>query len=176
VKKHARSGLWLSLCCLSALAFAQAAPPPNKGPGEDKRALSGTRAQRAMRMMAMVGIAEALDLSDAEALKVAESFKTFEERRAPIRLTMGQAMRNIKLAADGDTAAQAQVDANVKVVLEGRAQMAQLDRDLFQTLAVGQSAQRKAKLAVFIANFGQEMQKLKQLKERRGPPHKRAQE
>ncbi len=150
------------------IAFAQAAPAAPKPSPEERRALVGTRDQRVQRMMAMVGIAEALELSDAEALKVAETFKGFEERRRPIRQAMGLAMRTIKEAAEGDVAAQSQVDANVKLVLDGRAQMAQLDRDLFQALAVGQSPQKKAKLAVFIANFGQEMQKLKQFKERRG--------
>jgi hypothetical protein len=148
--------------CLAQTASAQAAPQK-----EAKAQANAALQERRVRMLATVGIAEALELSDGEALKLSETFRVFEERKRPIRQATGQAMKHIKAAAEGDTVAQAQIDTHVKTVLEGRAQLAQIDRELFTALSVGQSAQKKAKLAIFIAKFSQELQKLKEVKERR---------
>jgi len=54
----------------------------------------------------------------------------------------------------------------VQRVLDGRAQMAALDKELFAQLSVGQSPQKKAKLALFMAKFGEEMRRIKGAKGR----------
>ena len=70
-------------------------------------------------------------------------------------------MKRLKAAADGDAATQAQVDGAIQKLLDGRAQMAQLDREMFNALAQGQPPAKRAKLALFMAHFGQQMQKFK---------------
>jgi ABC-type phosphate/phosphonate transport system substrate-binding protein len=44
------------------------------------------------------------------------------------------------------------VDQNMQKVLEGRVQMAALDKELFASLAEGQPPQKKAKLALVLAH------------------------
>src|SRR5262245_19937139 len=99
--------------------------------------------ERRSRMMFLVGVAEALKLSDAEALRMADKFKGFEDRRRPLREQMMEAMKTLKAAADGDAAALSQVDAATAKVLDGREKMAALDREMFQTVSRELSPQRR---------------------------------
>ena len=139
--------------------FAVAAPPggararmDRDGDGVPDRAEQvGQRA----RLMYVVAIAEALELSDADALKMSEKIKSVEDRRQPVRQAMHEAMRAVKAAADGDADALAQIDANVQKVLDGRAQMAMMDKELFQFLAKDLPPVKRAKLALVLARFGQ---------------------
>jgi hypothetical protein len=156
----------LMLCAavtMSVVAFA--APPPVPGPKHGPRgdmmrddadpgAYTEDAARRA-RTMYVVAIADALGLGEADALKLSEKIKALDARRAPIRLSMHEAMRSVKAAAEGDQAALAQVDANVAQVLDGRAQMAALDKELFQVLAKDLAPQQRAKLALVLAKMGQ---------------------
>lgn len=109
------------------------------------------------RLMYVVAISEALDLKEADSIKLSTTLRSFEEKRRPLRQQMGEAMKSLKDAADGDAAAAATVDANVSKVLDGRAQMAALDKELFATLSQGQTPQKKAKLALVLARLNMEM-------------------
>lgn len=141
-----------------------AAPPAGKtGPAKWEKGGDGDHAarredrQRKMRLALVVGIADALEISDpAEALKLSDRIKSFDDRRAPLREQMGEAMKTLRAAADGDQAALPQVDAAIARVLDGRAQMAALDKEMVSTLSVGQTPQKRARLALFLARFHQE--------------------
>lgn len=152
--------LTLTLALLSTLTFAA---PPRGGPGRweamdpDDRAERQEERARAARMMLLVAVAEALELSDAQALKLADKLKAVEEKRRPVREAMGEAMRQVKAAADGDAAALTSLDQNVQRVLDGRVQMAQLDKELFAMLSEGQPAVKKARLALVLAKVGDRM-------------------
>ncbi len=111
--------------------------------------------ERSGRMMAVVAIADALELNEAEALKVGDKLKGFDERRRPIHEAMGEAMRSIRAAADGDAAAAAAVDQNMQKILDGRTQMAALDKELYNALASGLSPQKRAKLALALGQLHQ---------------------
>jgi len=117
--------------------------------------------EREARLMYVVSIAEALELTEAEAIKLSEKLKVLDEKRRPLRQSMGEAMRAVKDAADGDQAALAQLDANVTRVLDGRAQMAVLDKELFNTLSQGYPPQKRAKLALVLGRLGHEMRGMK---------------
>lgn len=144
----------------SALAFAG---PPKGGPGKwaamepEERAERREERAKAARMMLLVSVVEALELNDAQALKLAEKLKVLDEKRRPVREGMGEAMRQVKAASDGDSAALAAIDANVQKVLDGRAQLALLDKELYLSLAEGQTPQKKAKLAVVLAKVHGEL-------------------
>lgn len=149
---------------LSLASFAAfAGPPPGGGPkwaekgekGEDREERMEARGDR-MRLMMVVAISEALDLTDAEALKIADKLKAIEEKRRPLRQSMGEAMKSLRDASEGDQAALGQVDANVAKVLEGRAQMAAMDKELFAQLSQGFPPQKRAKLALVLAKVGHE--------------------
>jgi hypothetical protein len=66
---------------------------------------------------------------------------------------MFTAMREVKAAADGDQAALAQVDANIQKVLDGRAQLAAMDKEMFVFLSKDLTPQKKAKLALVLAKM-----------------------
>ena len=125
---------------------------PAKWGGKDANA-QGDVAARHARLKYVVEIAEALELSEADALKLSEKLKGLEVRRQPVRQAMHQAMKAVKAAADGDAAALKDVDANVQKVLDGRAQMAVMDKELFTTLSKDLSPQQRAKLAVVLAKI-----------------------
>lgn len=162
--------LLLSLMALSSTVFAA---PPKTGPArwdavdpEERAERQEERAKKA-RMLLVVAVAEALELNEAQALKLSDKLKAIDEKRRPVREAMHEAMRAVKAASDGDQAALASIDQNVQRVLDGRVQMAQLDKELYATLAEGQTPQKKARLAVVLAKVGHELRggKGRQLRE-----------
>lgn len=156
------------LLTLAGSLTAFAAPPPGgkgfgPGPGrhaglgdEDREEFRAERMEaraREVRLMYVVAISEALGLNEAEALKLSEKLKGVEEKRRPLRQGMGEAMKVLRDAADGNSAALGQVDGAVQKVLDGRAQMAALDKELFATLSQGYAPQQRAKLALVLARL-----------------------
>lgn len=171
-----KTRLSMLVVLLSSLAVLAAPPPPPPGPGphgpgphggpggppgfddeDDDDAERAELRERRGRMMLVMGISEALDLSEAEAIKMSERLKAVSEKRVPLRKEMGEAMKALKTAADGDQAALAKVDANVQKVLDGRAKMAALDKELFLQLAQGLTPQKKAKLALALGRMNHEL-------------------
>lgn len=168
-----KTKLMLPLVMLGALTAFAAPPPggkggpgpaPGQGPGrwggEDREERMENR-EREARLMYVVSISEALELTEAEALKLSEKLKVIEEKRRPLRQGMGEAMRALKDAADGDATALGQVDGNVQKVLDGRAQMAAMDKEFFASLSQGYPPQKRAKLALVLARLNHEMKGFK---------------
>jgi Spy/CpxP family protein refolding chaperone len=150
----------------SAVAFAApppaGRPPPQGGPLQgDERGQHREEREKRVRMMLVVGIADALSLTEAEALRMGDKIKGFEDRRRPVREAMHESMKTLKAASDGDPAALPQVDAAVQKVLDGRQQMAQLDKEMFAGLSQGLTPQKRAQLAIFLARFHQGVGKMK---------------
>jgi len=158
--------LMLSVALGSTMALA-APPGPGPGPGgkgfdrEERREERMENREQKARLMYLVAISEALELSDADALKMSDKLKAIEEKRRPLRQQMGEAMKSLRDASEGDQAALGQVDANVQKVLDGRAQMAAMDKDMVTQLAQGLTPQKRAKLAVGVARRGPEMKGMK---------------
>jgi len=156
-----KTKLLMSVVMLSAVV-AFAAPPEKGGKGEKGGKWGEGREERMedrareMHLMYVVAISEALELTEPEAIKLSEKIKGVEERRRPLRQAMGEAMKSLRDAAEGDAAALPLVDANVQKVLDGRAQMAAMDKELFTTLAQGYAPQKRAKLALVLARLHME--------------------
>ena len=156
-----KTKLLMSVVMLSALV-AFATPPEKGGKGEKGGKWGEGREERMedrareMHLMYVVAISEALELNEAEAIKLSDKLKGVEEKRKPLRQQMGEAMKALRDASDGDATALPQVDANVQRVLDGRAQMAALDKELFATLSQGLQPQKRAKLALVLAKLGHE--------------------
>ncbi|MFO0598067.1 MAG: hypothetical protein U0228_22385 [Myxococcaceae bacterium] len=159
---------WSVVVGLVVSVAAFAAPPGGPGPGPgagegkgpkwaENREERQENHEQKMRLMYLVAISEALNLSDADALKLSDKLKAIEDKRKPLRQQMGEAMKSLRDAADGDQAALTQVDANVQKVLDGRAQMAAMDKEMFNSLAQGYAPQQRAKLALVLARLGHEM-------------------
>lgn len=165
-----KTKLMMSVMLCGALVAFAAPPPGGKGTpraqgqgkwgGEDREERMESR-EREARLMYVVSISEALELTEPEALKLSEKLRVIEEKRRPLRQAMGEAMRSLKDAADNDATALTQVDANVQKILDGRAQMAAMDKELFSSLSQGYSPQKRAKLALVLGRLNHEMKGFK---------------
>lgn len=164
-----KTKLLMSMVVLGAVTVFAAPPGGEKGGPRmmrgggdpEQRAERMEDREREMHLMYVVAISEALELTEAEALKLSEKLKGVEEKRRPLRRQMGESMKALKDAADGDAAALPQVDANVAKVLDGRAQMAAMDKELFATLSQGLAPQKRAKLALVLGRLQHEMKGFK---------------
>jgi hypothetical protein len=133
---------------LCSIAFA-------KAPGEADLANQDKNEAR-VRMRYVLGLAEALELNEAESLKLAEKLKVLSEKRKPVRIQLGEARRAIKAAAEGDMAAQAQVDVNIQKIFDLQTQMAVLNKEMYQVLAKDLSPQKKARLSIALGQLAKE--------------------
>ena len=115
--------------------------------------------EKRMRMMLVVGMAEALNLSEAEAIRLSDKVKAFDDKRKPLRETMHESMKLLKAAADGDSQALPKVDQATLAVLDARAQMAVVDKEMFLSVSKDLTPQRRAQLALFLARFMHEAQR-----------------
>jgi len=132
-----KSCLWL----VFALTLLPGASRAADAEGERKQA----------RMKRVLSLAEELDLNEAQALRMSETMRQFDERRFPLMQQVHASAQLLRRAAQGDTTAQPQVDAAVQKVFEARAQLTALDRELYQALSKDLSPQKRAQLAIFLA-------------------------
>lgn len=153
---------------LIAPLVGQAAPPapghgPGEGPGWEAR---HDQVRKRARLARTLGLAEALDLSEAEALKMRDLLSRFDERRQPIHRQFHDAMAQVRKAARGDAAAQKSVDDALRRLREARGQLQALDDEMFQALSKDLTPERKARAALFLTRFRQRMEtKMRHLRE-----------
>jgi hypothetical protein len=139
--------LALAVFFLTAVVLAANRESEHAGP-----AAPGALA-RQIRMKQVIGLSEALELSEADALRMAQVIRSFQERRRPFQEQVSEAARTIKRAADGEPDALARVDMAVQQMYAGRAQLVELNKEMFSTLGQGLTAQQRAKMAVYFAKF-----------------------
>lgn len=137
-------------------------PRSSDGPGPGSE-----QWQRRARLMRTLSIADALELDDVATLKLRERLARFEDKRAPIQHQLFEQTVVLRRAAKGDTTAFAQVDGAIQKVLALRAQLDQLDRELFAELSAGLAPPKKARLALAMAHLPQQMREMAQDKSRR---------
>ncbi|RKH49997.1 hypothetical protein D7Y23_14940 [Corallococcus sp. AB050B] len=156
---------WALAFALPVMAFAQ---PMAKEPGaRDTERMA--RAEQRHRLRQVLELADTLELDSAQALKMDETLRRFEDRRRPLREQVRDSARILHLASRGDSAALSQVDAAAQKVFDARAQIAALDRELYQALAKDLSPEKRARLAVLMARSeGMKGLKAKGLKGPRG--------
>jgi len=143
------------LSLVPALAVAAPQGPPAgraaaAGPDDARRA---EHMQKRMRLARTLGLAEALDLDEAGAMKLRDTMARFDERRAPIVKQIRDDMRVLHDAASGDKAAAGQVDASIKRLREARSNMQNLHNELLGQITQGLSPERKARAALFLGRF-----------------------
>lgn len=144
---------------------AMAAPPQEESAAE--------RMEKQTRMMRVLGLAEELELNEAQALKMAETMRQFDEKRRPLLEQVRDSAQVLRRAASGDTAVQSQVDQAVQRVFDARAQLATLDRELYQSLARDLSPQKRAQLAIFMARHEGKLMKMVRKMDREGRKQER---
>jgi Spy/CpxP family protein refolding chaperone len=126
------------------------------GPGRGER---GKRAKLALTL----GLAEALDLDDAQALKLRDAVEKFHQKREPLHTQLRETMQVLRTAADGDKADAAAVDQALARLLDLRAQAQVADRELVQAVTRDQPPAKKARAVLFLSRFQHRME------ERMGP-------
>ena len=108
---------------------------------------------RQVRMRQVIGLAEALELTEADALRMSQIIQSFQQRRRPLQEQVSEAAKIVKRAADGDSSAVAQVDTALNQMFMARTQIIQLNQELFNTLGQGLTPQQRAKMAIYFAKF-----------------------
>jgi len=154
-----KSPLAALLLTLPLSAFAAPPPPPPAPPlppehGEVYREVPREvreRMDRMERTRRVVGLAEELDLTSAEALRVDEVMRKYDEKRKQLKEQVSESARILERAADGEAEAGKQVDQASQRIFEARAQIAAIDREMFQAIAKDFKPQQKAKMAVYFA-------------------------
>jgi hypothetical protein len=151
----------LAVLTLALLPLVSLAAPPE--PHDD-----AVREEKQTRMMRVLGLAEELELNESQALKMADTMRQFDERRRPLMEQVRESAQVLRKAAQGDTAAQSQVDQAVQRVFDARTQLTALDRDMYQALAKDLPPQKRAQLAIFMARHEARMVKMVRKMDREG--------
>jgi hypothetical protein len=158
------------LILLAALmpALASAAPPGSPAAGD--RGADEQRIEKRMRLARALGLAEALDLDDAAALRVRDLLVRYDAQRAPMREQVRAAVLVLRDAARGDQAAVARVDQALQRARDGRARLQQLDAQMLDEIAKDLTPDKKAKAALFLATFHQRVQRFAMMRHHAGGP------
>ncbi|MDC0714610.1 hypothetical protein POL68_39545 [Stigmatella sp. ncwal1] len=117
--------------------------------------------ERQLRVARLVELSSELELDSAQALKMDGILRQFDERRRPLYEQVRESAKLLQRASKGDSSAQSQVDQAAQRAFEARAQLAVLDRELYQSLSQDLPAQKKAQLALFLARFDRKAMKFK---------------
>ena len=145
----------VAVLTVALLPLAALAAPP------DAQAEAEREAEKQMRLARVLGMAEELELDSAQALKMDETLRKFDERRRPLQEQVRESAEILERAADGDNAALNQADQAAQRAFDARAQLAALDKEMFQTLSKDLPPQKRAKLALFMARFDTKFMKFK---------------
>ncbi len=137
-------------------ALALAAPPraPTAGGPGDDPAQRAEQVKRA-RLARALGLAEALDLDEAGALKLRETLAKSDEKRAPLQQQVQESVRVLRAAGRGNGAAAGHVDAALQRLGEARQKLVQLDAELLAQVTQGATPARKARAALFLEQQGE---------------------
>lgn len=156
--------LALLLALAPLLAGAQTSPPaaarpaaPATTPGQpgpmDPALME--RVQRRMKLALTLGLAEALQLDDAAALKLSGQIEKFTPRRMAAAQQMRDSVQLLRRSAQGEKLAAAEVDAAITRLLDARAQMQEVDREVVTTVTKDLPAEKRARAVLFLAKFHQ---------------------
>lgn len=138
----------LALALLPWMAVAQPAREQRREAREGERL---ERVEKRQRLRQVLELSDALELDNAQALKMEQTLRAFDERRRPLREQVREAARILHQAAQGDSAALPQVDGAAQRAFEARERIVALDRELYQALAKELPPAKRAKLALTLA-------------------------
>jgi hypothetical protein len=150
--------LWIAISAIMICAVAASAQleTPRAQVVQRQRALAR------QRLMKVVGLAEALELNEIQALRMADVMRRYDERKAPLQVQNAELAKVIKRASEGDSAAVGQVDRAIQTISDNRVQVQQLDREMMDELGRNLSPQQRAKLMIFFVNFADEQRNIQQ--------------
>ena len=157
-RRTAVLALALALPLAAAAQAGQGAGPgmgmgPGKGMGP-----GGPHDGKRAKLALTLGLAEVLDLDDTQALKLRTVIDQFEQRRAPLQTQQHDAMKVVRSAADGEKVEAAAVDQALAKVLDARAKLQALDRELVTSITKDLPPQKKARAVLFLGRFHERLQ------------------
>jgi len=142
---------------LPLAAHAQGGPPAaGQPPAAGAKAgpkFDPQRMEKRMRLARTLGLAEALDLDEQAALKLGQTMSKFDERRAAVRKQLQESRQVLVRAAQGEKVSAAEVDGAITKALDGRAQIATINRELVGAVTKDLSPEKKARAVIFLAKF-----------------------
>lgn len=150
--------LLLLLALAPSLALAHGAPGASPDPGAERRGPDPEAAQRLQRRMKLaltLGLAEALELTDAQALQVGAQLERLAPRRQAAHQALREAVQVLRRSARGEPVAAAEVDRALARLLDARDQLQALDRELIGAVTRDQAPQKRARAVLFLAKFQQ---------------------
>jgi hypothetical protein len=149
--------LALLLALVPLLASAENAPMMQSGqPGQMDPARM-EKMHRRMQLALTLGLAEALQLDDAAALKVRGQIEKFTPRRMAVAQQMRDSVQVLRRSAKGEKVAAADVDGAISKLLDARGQMQALDREVVTTVTRDLAPEKRARAVLFLAKFHQRM-------------------
>jgi hypothetical protein len=128
--------------------------PAKGGPVPDR-----ARMEKRMRLARTLGLAEALDLDPAQALKLGETLNRFDDRRKAIHKQAADARDVLHRAASDEKATAADVDGAIARLVDSRTQLTALDKETLQAITQGLSPDKKARATLFLARFRERIER-----------------
>jgi Spy/CpxP family protein refolding chaperone len=129
---------------------------PGMGPGMGMGWGPGDPGKRG-KLALTLGLAETLELTDEQALKLRGTVDKFHEKRQPLHVQYRDAMDALRKAADADKPDAAAVDQALAKALDAREKMLAADRELIQAVTKDLGPQKKARAALFLSRFHERM-------------------
>jgi Spy/CpxP family protein refolding chaperone len=108
---------------------------------------------RRAKLALTLGLAEALDLDEGQALKLREVVDRFAQKRQPLMQQQHDAMQVLRAAASAEKADAAAVDQAIGKLHEARAQLQALDKELVSAVTKDLAPQKKARAVLFFGRF-----------------------
>jgi hypothetical protein len=146
------------LAALPIAAFAQGTGPQRGGPGMGMGRGMGPdhnpeMMQRRARLALTLGLATALDLDEAHALRLGDTVAKFTDRRRAVHEQLRDARQTLERAAQGEKVSGQEVDQAIAKILDGRAQIQAIDRELVQAVTKDLPPDKKARAVLFLGKF-----------------------
>jgi hypothetical protein len=154
--------LFAVLAALPLAVFAQSTGPGfgrGMGPGAGMGMGPGPgrgdpeRMEKRARLARTLGLAEALDLDAPQALKLGEAISKFDERRLAAHKQLFEAHQALRKAAQGEKTSAGEVDQAIQKVLDARAQIHAVDREMVSTVTKDLAPEKKARAVLFLERF-----------------------
>jgi hypothetical protein len=119
------------------------------GPGGGEPALMRQR----MRLARTLGLAEALELDEAQALKLGQLLGQFDERQLAAQRQLDAAFGVLRQAASAEKASPADVERAIKDAFDARAQIQALERERATAVTRDLPPQKRARAVLFLERF-----------------------
>jgi Spy/CpxP family protein refolding chaperone len=146
----------IALLLVPVAALAQATPKDKAGPDPARM----EKMEKRMRLARTLGLAEALDLDTAQALKLGDTLARFDDRRQAARKQAHEAREALRTAAQPDGKATAtEVDGAIARLMDSRVQLHAIDKDMLAAVTKDLTPQQRARAALFLGRFRERIER-----------------